>query len=410
MAFKAIKIKLAFKAMLGEYNAAINTVNIVMQGAVTVSARVEATADSLVLLDDAFHLDQSSIISSVMELDVVGSIASTSAASAGPPRPAIAVLRPGQIVGSVELNKGPNEFKFNYEVQSLSAELLQIPAELYLQCAREAALMDPDCANMTILRQPMYESSVMSQEEPESQLADDSAVHVESASEGCDSRSEDGFGAMDVAQQNDSPILDTPTLAATTEIPTTVATDVTAAVPSSESTTTSSILSPQHTPGKAVRAVHSLLASPPSVSRPSKVQYRTARIPISRSVVQQTATTTNMHSTAAEQVPLASGSVAFASSFAPMFSPAPLVTTLPGSQRSDLAGSTANSPRRLGAGYVDIVDPLEGRYPITSSGPCGGAGYFSTPAEAASAVSREMQAIRERVREKQKGLGAAQSY
>ena len=394
--------------MLGEYNAAIDTVSIVMQGAVTVSARVEATVDSLVLLDDAFHLDQSSIISSVMELDVVGSITSTSAASAGPPRPAIAVLRPGQMVGSVELNKGLNEFKFNYEVQSLSVELLQIPAELYLQCAREAALMDPVCANMTILRQPMHESSVMSQEEPESQHVEDPSIHVEIAAVGRDLLSEDGFGAMDVAQQNDSPILEITPQAATT--PTSAATDVTAAVPSSEFTTTPFIASPQHTPGKAARAVHSLLASPPSVSRPSKVQYRTARIPISRSVVQPSATTTSTHPLVAEQVPLASGSVAFASSFAPVFSPAPPITTLPGSPRGVLNGSTVISPRRLGAGYVDIVDPLEGRYPIKSSGPCGGAGYFSTPAEAASAVSREMQAIRQRVREKQKGLGAALSY
>eukprot|EP01032_Pedospumella_encystans_P008799 gene8799-10410_t len=389
--------------MLGEYNAAIDTVSIVMQGAVTVSARVEATADSLVLLDDVFHLDESSIISSVMGVDVAGSIASVSVISTGPPRPAIAVLRPGQMVGSVELNKGLNAFKFNYEVQSLTAELLQIPAELYLQCAREAALIDPACANMTILRQPMFESSVMSQEEPESQLADDSCVYADSAAEG-----EDFTSNMNVVQQNDSPILEISHLAATH---TSVATDVTAAVPSSESTTTPSIIpKSHHTPAKAARAVHSLLASPPFVSRPSKVQYRTARIPISRSVVLPSATTTNMHSTAAEQAPLASGSVAFASSFVPVFSPAPPISTLPGSQRSDLAGSTANSPRRLGAGYVDIVDPLEGRYPITSSGPCGGAGYFSTPAEAASAVSREMQAIRQRVREKQKGLGAALSY
>eukprot|EP01032_Pedospumella_encystans_P009886 gene9886-11601_t len=410
VAFKTTKIKLPFKAMLGEYNAAINTVSIVMQGAVTVSARVEATADSLVLLDDAFHLDQSSIISSVMEIDVAGSIASVSVTSAGPPRPSIAVLRPGQMVGSVELNKGLNAFKFNYEVQSLSVEVLQIPAELYLQCAREAALINPNCANMTIFRQPMYESSVMSQEEPESQLVDDPSVHVESAAVGRDLPSEDGFGAMDVAQQNDSPILEITPQAA---IHTSVATDVTAAVPSSKSTTTPSIISKsQHTPGKAARAVHSLLASPPSVSRPSKVQYRTTRIPISRSVVlpSATTTTTNMHSIAAQQAPLASGSVAFSSSFAPVFSPAPPVTTLKGSPRGVLTGSTANSPRRLGAGYVDIVDPLEGRYPTTSSGPCGGAGYFSTPAEAASAVSREMQAIRQRVREKQKGLGAALSY
>ena len=390
--------------MLGECNAVIKTVNIVMQGAVTVSARVEATADSLLLLDDAFHLDQSSIISSVMELDVVGSITSTSAASAGPPRPAIAVLRPGQMVGSVELNKGLNEFKFNYEVQSLSAELLQIPAELYLQYAREAALIDPNCANMTILRQPKYESSVMSQEEPESQLADDSAVHAESTTGESYLTLNTNSNAMEVVQQNDPPILKITPQAAT---PTSAATDVTAAVPSSESTTTPFVSSPQHTPGKAARAVHSLLASPPSVSRPSKVQYRTARIPTCRSVVLPNATTTNMHSTAAEQASLASGSVAFASSFAPVFSPAPPISTLTGSPRGIPNTSTVISPRRLGAGYVDIVDPLEGRYPTTSSGPCGGAGYFSTPAEAASAVSREMQAIRQRVREKQKGLGAA---
>jgi len=388
VAFKATKIKLPFKSILGEYNAAIDTVSIVMQGAVSVTARIEATADSLVLLDDAFHLDQSSIISSVMEMNVTGSLASVSVTSVGPPRPSIAVLRPGQMVGSVELNKGLNAFKFNYEVQSLSVEVLQIPAELYLQCARDAALMDPACANMTILRQPSGEPSTMSQEEPESQLSDETSLNPNLIEEENDFSSNGGCDAVDVLQQ----VPETPAVAAT---PTSAAAAVTVAPPF--------ILSPQRTPGGAARAVHSLLASPPSVSRPSKVQYRTAvRVPAIRSIPQVSTPTTKPQPIATEPSAVASGSVVFGPSFVTVFSPAPPVTSLSGSA---LNNSTVTSPRRLGAGYVDIIDPLKGRYPVTSTGPCGGAGYFSTPAEAASAVSKEMQAIRQRVRAKQKEQG-----
>ncbi len=394
VAFKATKAKLPFKSILGEYNTAIDTVNIVMRGAVTVSARIEATADSLVLLDDAFHLDQSSIISSVMGVDVAGSIASVSVtSSAGPPRPSIAVLRPGQIVGSVELNKGLNAFKCNYEVQYLSVEVLQIPADLYVKCARDAALMDPACANMTILRQPTCEPSMMSQEELESQLSDEPSLNPNLIEELNSFSPNGGCDAGDVVQHNDAEVPETPRIEAT---PTSAAAAVTVA------TTTPSILSPQRTPG-AARVVHSLLASPPSVSRPSKVQYRTAaRIPAVRSIPQASTLPTQPQPFATEPSALASGSVVFGPSFVPVFSPAPPVTSLSGTPRAALKNSTVNSPRRLGAGYVDIVDPLEGRYPVTSTGPCGGVGYFSTPAEAASAVSKEMQAIRHRVRAKQK--------
>lgn len=143
VAHNALKQQYAHTTRLATYGSSIDKIYVILSGKVKVSSGISSPVRKA-------QVEGASMSDSLAEYD---SLCDTLQASQAALQliPTIAVLGPGQVIGELEVNKNLYTHKFNYDVQSLYTEVLEIPYNMYLQAVKERIFNDPKCVHSLLL-------------------------------------------------------------------------------------------------------------------------------------------------------------------------------------------------------------------------------------------------------------------